>query len=130
MAGSQQHEPNTHCNGVDYTQAHASSLDEDMQQPAAEPFQDSMESAANSLQSLHSGIQYEPGTADGSHNSRQEEGSSSMGGAGAHAALDYTGEDAEAMDALLALTSDCSVQSPPQLQSPAGKLRLRNGTQI
>ena len=89
-----------------------------------------MESAANSLQSLHSGIQHEPGTAGVSRNSRQEEKSSSMGGADAHALLDYTGEDAEAMDALLALTTDCSVQSPPQLQSPAGKSRLNDATQM
>lgn len=79
----------------------------------------SIENAASSLQSLHSGIQYEP-YADGT-SSRQEPDTRSNSSVDGAEELDYTGEDAHAMEALLALTSDCSVQSPSQSQNPAGK---------
>jgi len=107
-------------------QLHAAASDEDMQEqsPQAELNQASLHDAASSLQSLHSGIHFEPYAAGDITNARQEEeeevDADSAGSA--HDQLDYTGADAEAMDALLALTSDFSVQSPPKPQNPAGEL--------
>lgn len=75
--------------------------------------------AASSLQSLQSGIQYEPFAAETI--SRQEVDTASNGSVDDVEQLDFTGEDVDAMEALLALTSDCSVQSPPHSQNPAGK---------
>lgn len=79
----------------------------------------SVQNAASSLQSLHSGIQYEPYVAGTI--SRQEPDTTSNSSIDGAEELDYTGEDAHAMEALLALTSDCSVQSPSQSHNPAGK---------
>ena len=79
----------------------------------------SIQDAASSLQSLQSGIQYEPYAAGTT--SRQEPDTRSNSSVDSAEELDYTGEDAHAMEALLALTSDCSVQSPSQSQNPAGK---------
>ncbi len=109
-------------NGSCSDQLHASAPDEDMQeqQPQAELNQASLHDAASSLQSLHSGIQFEPYAADDISNSKQTEEAEGSAGT-AHDQLDYTGADAEAMDALLALTSDFSVQSPPRPQNPAGE---------
>ena len=105
------------------------------QQPGhSTPHMDSIQDAASSLQSLQSGIHYEPlvGAASGqcpvdgqpsgvqwadSGQTAEDELDCS---AEAAEVLDYTGEDADAMDALLALTSDCSVQSPPKAHHPAG----------
>ncbi len=113
-------------NGRCSDQPHASAPDEDMQeqQPQAELNQASLHDAASSLQSLHSGIQFEPYAADDSTNARQEEEEEvdADSAVSAHDQLEYTGADAEAMDALLALTSDFSVQSPPKPQNPAGEL--------
>jgi hypothetical protein len=109
-------------------QLHAAASDEDMQEqsPQAELNQASLHDAASSLQSLHSGIHFEPYAAGDITNARQEEeeevDADSAGSA--HDQLDYTGADAEAMDALLALTSDFSVQSPPKPQNPAGEPEL------
>ena len=85
----------------------------------SQPDLNNAQDAAKSLQSLQSGIQYEP-YATGAV-SRQEVDAVSNSSVEAAEQLDYTGEDADAMDALLALTSDCSVQSPPRLQNPAGE---------
>lgn len=85
----------------------------------SEPDLDNVQDAANSLQSLQSGIQYEPYAA-GTVN-RPEADTFSNGSVEAAEQLDYTREDADAMDALLALTNDCSVQSPPRRQNPAGE---------
>lgn len=79
----------------------------------------SIQDAASSLQSLQSGIQYEPFAAETI--SRQEADAASDGSIDDVKQLDYTWEDADAMEALLALTSECSVQSPPQTVNPAGK---------
>lgn len=79
----------------------------------------SIQDAASSLQSLQSGIQYEPVAAETT--SKQEVDTASNSSVDDVEQLDYTGEDADAMEALLALTSDCSVQSPTQSQNPAGK---------
>ncbi len=112
-------------NGISTDQTHASAPDEDTQEqhPQAELNQASLHDAASSLQSLHSGIQFEPYAAGDIANARQEEeeevDADSAGSA--HDQLDYTGADAEAMDALLALTNDFSVQSPPRPQNPAGE---------
>ena len=111
-------------NGICSDQPHASAPDEDMQEhhPQAELNQASLHDAASSLQSLHSGIQYEPYAGGDISNVKQEEEELDANSAGsAHDQLDYTGADAEAMDALLALTSDFSVQSPPRPQNPAGE---------
>ena len=113
-------------NGTCSDQLHASASDEDMQEksPQAELNQTSLHDAASSLQSLHSGIQFEPYAAGDITNARQEEeeeeevDADSAGSA--RDQLDHTGADAEAMDALLALTSDFSVQSPFKPQNPAG----------
>lgn len=78
----------------------------------------SIQDAASSLQSLQSGIQYEPYAAGSV--SRQETDTTNNCSDGVAEQLDYTGDDANAMEALLALTSECSVQFPPQLHNPAG----------
>lgn len=91
------------------------------QHPQAELNQASLHDAASSLQSLHSGIHFEPYAADDITNGKQENDVDADSARSAHDQLDYTGADAEAMDALLALTSDCSVQSSPKLQNPAGE---------
>ncbi|KAL0017956.1 hypothetical protein WJX77_008045 [Trebouxia sp. C0004] len=107
-------------NGICSDQPHAAAPDEDMQEqhPQAELNQASLHDAASSLQSLHSGIQFEPYAAGDFTNARQEEEVDACSAGSAHEQLDYTGADAEAMDALLALTSDFSVQSPPRPQNP------------
>ena len=108
-------------NGICSDQPHASAPDENMQEhhPQAELNQASLHDAASSLQSLHSGIQYEPYAVGDVFDVKQAADADSAGSA--HDKLDYTGADAEAMDALLALTNDFSVQSPPRLQNPAGE---------
>lgn len=110
-------------NGRCSDQPHAPASDEDMQeqQPQAELNQASLHDAASSLQSLHSGIQFEPYAADISNIKQAEEEVDADSAGSAYDQLDYTGTDAEAMGALLALTSDFSVQSPPKPQNPAGK---------
>ncbi|DBA77943.1 TPA: hypothetical protein ACH3X2_008364 [Trebouxia sp. C0005] len=112
-------------NGICSDQPHASAPDEDMQEqhPQAELNQASLHDAASSLQSLHSGIHFEPYAADDITNGKQENDVDADSARSAHDQLDYTGADAEAMDALLALTSDCSVQSSPKLQNPADHFR-------
>jgi len=124
MAANLPHVPSTQVNGICSDQPHASAPDEDMQEqhPQAELNQASLHDAANSLQSLHSGIQFEPYAAGDITHAKQEEEVDAGGAGSAHEQLDYTGADAEAMDALLALTSDFSVQSPPRPQNPAGEL--------
>ena len=120
---SYQNAPNhQQANGRCSDQPHASAPDEDMQEqhPHAELNQASLHDAASSLQSLHSGIQFEPYAAGDIINGKQEEVDADSAGS-AHDQLDYTGADAAAMDALLALTSDFSVQSPPRSQDPAGE---------
>ena len=79
----------------------------------------SIQDAASSLQSLQSGIQYDPFAAETI--SRHIIDTASDGSVDDVEQLDYTWEDANAMEALLALTSECSVQSPPPSHSPAGK---------
>lgn len=77
----------------------------------------SIQDAASSLQSLQSGIQYEPNPGA---NVSEETDTTSDGTLDDAEQLDYTGQDAEALQALLALTNDCSVQSPLRARNPAG----------
>ena len=119
MTAEPPQETRRHTNGMHAAGTQAPVSAEGMQQhpEAAELEHGSMQDAANSLQSLHSGVHYQP-YADRtiSDNKQEEDPTGSV-----HAEqLDYTGADADAMDALLALTSDISVQSPPRLQNPAG----------
>ena len=96
-----------------------------LQKAGCVPGHASIQDAADSLQSLQSGIQYEPHAAAAEASNRQEVDTTSKGSADDAEQLDYTGEDAEAMKALLALTSDCFVQSPPPSQNPAGENFLK-----
>ena len=87
------------------------------QKAGSVPRHASIQDAASSLQSLQSGIHFAAETV-----SRQAEDTASNGSIDDGEQLDYTWEDADAMEALLALTSDCSVQSSPQSPNPAGRI--------
>ncbi|KAL3131575.1 hypothetical protein ABBQ38_007875 [Trebouxia sp. C0009 RCD-2024] len=91
-----------------------------LQQADPRPGCASIQEAASSLQSMQSGIQYEP---DAGANGNEEPDATSNSSVGSVGQLDYTGQDAEAMQALLALTNDCSVQSPPRAHNPADHFR-------
>lgn len=88
-----------------------------LQQAEPQPGYASIQEAASSLQSLQSGIQYEPYVAANGNEGPDATSNSSVDSV---EQLDHTGQDAEAMQALLAITNDCSVQSPPRSHNPAG----------
>lgn len=113
MAAAHPDGPSLQSNAMLTAEAQVVTRSHSMQEQPAEPEQDSLQDAASSLQSVYSGIHYEPYAAGNLSSSRQED-------ADADEHLDYTGADADAMDALLALTSDISVQSPRRPQNPAG----------
>lgn len=87
--------------------------------------EDDVRFAASSLQSLHSAGQQNHQQNNPSPNPSPDPTAEAQMAADMRQQLedsdelDYTAADSEAMDALLALTSDFSLRSPPKLQAPA-----------